>query len=127
MRKGTKLYSMFGHKCPRCHEGDLFESSAFNIKNFQKMPEQCPNCQLRYESEPSFFYGAMYISYSMQVALIIAVFAASQMIGIENVWLIIGISSVLSLLLIPVTFRLSRSIYISMFVKYAPEKRTEYD
>lgn len=127
MSKGNKLYSIFKFKCPRCHEGELFKSKAYDLKNFQKMPEQCPNCGLRYISEPSFFDGAMYISYAMQVALIITVFTALHILGFAQLWLIIGISISLSLLLIPITFRLSRATFINIFVKYDPDKRSEYE
>ncbi len=125
-KKGNKLYSIFNFKCPRCHEGELFETGAYNIKKFQKMPETCSNCGLRYMSEPSFFDGAMYVSYAMQVALIIAVFVALNVLGFAELWLILTISITLSVLLIPITFRLSRSAYINIFVKYDPEKRSEY-
>ncbi|WP_236664959.1 DUF983 domain-containing protein [Marivirga atlantica] len=77
-------------------------------------------------SEPSFFDGAMYVSYAMQVALIITVFTALNILGFAQLWLIISISVGLSLVLIPITFRLSRSIYINLFVKYDPENRSEY-
>ncbi|GAA5028014.1 hypothetical protein GCM10011506_15480 [Marivirga lumbricoides] len=77
-------------------------------------------------SEPSFFDGAMYISYAMQVALIITVFTALNILGIAKLWLILTLSISASILLIPITFRLSRSAYINIFVKYAPEKRSEY-
>lgn len=125
-KKGNKLYSIFKFKCPRCHDGDLFEAPAYNLKKFQKMPKHCSHCGLRYMSEPSFFDGAMYISYAMQVALIITVFTALNILGIAKLWLILTLSISASILLIPVTFRLSRSAYINIFVKYNPEKRSEY-
>ena len=127
MNKGSKLYSIFNYKCPRCHEGDLFESKTYDIKKFQKMPNNCAHCGLRYMSEPSFFDGAMYISYAMQVALIITVFVALNVLDIAELWLIITLSIVLSLLMIPFTFRLSRSAYIHLFVKYNPDKRSEFE
>lgn len=127
MKKGSKLYSIFKFKCPRCHEGDLFESNAYDLKNFQKMPKTCSNCGLRYMSEPSFFDGAMYISYAMQVALIITVFVALNVLGIAKLWLIITLCVSLSLLMVPITFRLSRSAYINLFVKYDPDKRSEFE
>lgn len=127
MRKGNKLYSIFKFKCPRCHEGDLFKSSAYDLKNFQKMNDKCDHCNLRYMSEPSFFDGAMYVSYAMQVALIISVFTALNVLGLAKLWLIISLSVGLSLLLIPVTLRLSKSVYINLFVKYDPNKKSEYE
>jgi uncharacterized protein (DUF983 family) len=125
-KKGSKLYSIFKFKCPRCHEGDLFESHAYNIKKFQGMPEKCSHCGLRYMSEPSFFDGSMYVSYALQVALIITVFVALNILGLAELWIILTLSISLSVILIPVTFRLSRSAYINIFVKYDPEKRSEY-
>ena len=127
MKKGSKLYSIFNYKCPRCHEGELFEAKAYDLRNFQKMPKNCSHCGLRYMSEPSFFDGAMYISYAMQVALIITVFVALNVLGFAELWLIITLSVSLSLLMIPITFRLSRSAYINLFVKYDPEKRSEFE
>jgi len=126
MKKGSKLYSIFNYKCPRCHEGDLFVSDAYKLKKFQKMHTHCSNCNLRYMSEPSFFDGAMYVSYAMQVALLITVFTALNILGFAELWLIITLSVGLSLALIPITFRLSRSIYINLFVKYEPDNRSEY-
>jgi hypothetical protein len=78
-------------------------------------------------SEPSFFDGAMYISYAMQVALIITVFVALNVLGFAELWLIITLSIGLSLIMIPITFRLSRSAYINLFVKYNPDNRSEYE
>ena len=123
MKKGNKFYSIFKFKCPRCHEGDLFKSATYDIKHFQQMHEKCEHCELRYMSEPSFFDGAMYISYAIQVALLITVFTALNILGIAKLGLIIGITIVTALLLIPITFRLSRSVYINLFVKYDPDKR----
>ncbi|MBK6266269.1 DUF983 domain-containing protein [Marivirga sp. S37H4] len=124
--KGNKLYSIFKFKCPRCHEGQLFETPAYNLKKFQKMPERCHHCGLRYMAEPSFFDGAMYISYAMQVALIITVFVALNILGVAELWLILTLCIFLSVLLIPITFRLSKSAYINIFIKYDPDKKSEY-
>ena len=38
------------------------------------MPEHCKVCDLKFEREPSFFYGSMYISYTYGVAVFVAVF-----------------------------------------------------
>jgi hypothetical protein len=78
-------------------------------------------------SEPSFFDGAMYVSYAMQVALIITVFTALNILGFAKIWLMIGITVGLSFILIPITFRLSKSVYINIFVGYDPDKKSEYE
>lgn len=118
-RKPNLLYSIVQHKCPRCRQGDLFVSHAYDIARFTKMHEKCAHCGLRYELEPSFFYGAMYVSYAFQIALFVTVFVAIQVLHPEaEVWVyVVGVIGGV-LLLFPVIVRLSRTIWIYMFVKY---------
>ena len=58
-------------KCPQCRKGDVFTHSGTSIKNFREMHEHCPNCNVKFESEPGFFWGAMYFSYAYSVAVFI--------------------------------------------------------
>ena len=75
LKKGTKLYSIFNNKCPRCQEGNFFENNnPYNLKKVMKMNEHCPICDLKYQIEPSFFYGAMYVSYGLTVGISIITF-----------------------------------------------------
>jgi uncharacterized protein (DUF983 family) len=108
---------MIYHKCPQCHEGDLFETNAY-AAHFEKMPEQCPHCRLRYKPEPSFYSGAMYVSYALQVALFTTVYVALRVLVNPpmHVYMIATIGSAVALL--PVTLRLSRAIYINFFFSY---------
>jgi len=62
-KKGQKGYSIFNFKCPRCHEGDLFETETFSFQKSFDMHDKCPHCNLNYMPEPGFYYGAMFISY----------------------------------------------------------------
>lgn len=121
-KKGSKLYSIFNLKCPRCHESGLFKNSnPYKIENFFEMPKTCPNCGQRYELEPAFYYGAMYVSYAVSIAYLVAVFVAMLVLYPEftiNEYLFIGIGSLLAL--IPYFFKLCRAIYINFFVSYDP-------
>ncbi len=47
--------------CPRCREGAIFRASLW--RGYLSMHEKCPVCGLKYEREPGYFMGAMYISY----------------------------------------------------------------
>ncbi len=119
LSKGSKLYSIIFKKCPVCHEGDLFTSKAYDLKNFSDMHENCTHCGQKYQIEPSFFEGAMYVSYGMQVALLLTVFVGSKILfdhvnPIYTMAVVIG----LALLLLPITFRYSRSIWINFFMSY---------
>ncbi len=115
--KGTRLYSILNHKCPQCHEGRLFVSKAYS-KGFIKMPERCANCGLRYEQEPSFYSGAMYVSYALQVALFTTVYVALRVLFNPQMEVYLYATIVAALLLFPVTLRLSRAIYINFFYRY---------
>jgi len=122
VKKGQKLYGILHRKCPRCHEGDLFtEPNPYRLKHIFDMPEKCPSCGQPYHLEPSFYYGAMYVNYAITVGIGVAVFVV--MIALSRNWelyeYLIGITGVI-LLSAPVTFRLGRSIWINMFVKYDP-------
>lgn len=118
--KGTRLYSILYHKCPRCNEGNLFEGSPYS-KDIAKMPEKCENCGLRYQMEPSFFTGAMYVSYALQVALFTTVYVALRVLFDPSTEVYIGTTIAAALALFPITFRLSRAIYINFFVGYRGE------
>lgn len=90
------------------------------------MNEHCPVCGQRSEIEVGFYYGTGYVSYALTVAISVAVFVAY--------WVLIGISindnslyyylitNGLTLVVsMPYIMRLSRSIWLSFFVKYDKE------
>jgi hypothetical protein len=68
--------------------------------------------------EPSFFYGAMYVSYALSVAVGVAAFVIFKMlIGLSLVQTFIAM--VLGLVILyPFILRISRNIWINMFVDY---------
>jgi len=67
--KGKKLYSILTIKCPQCHEGAFLERKVYDFSAFTKVRRSCPNCQLNYHVEPSFYYGSMYVAYALGVVL----------------------------------------------------------
>ncbi len=82
------------------------------------MHEKCSHCGLQYQIEPSFFYGAMYVSYALTVAIGVAAFIlAKVIIGMNLLNSFVAIIVAL-IALMPITARLSRNIYINIFVHY---------
>lgn len=67
--------------------------------------------------EPSFFYGAMYVSYGLTVAVAIAIVVIGYLLGLSLVTSFIAIIIIL-VLLTPFVMRLSRLIYINMFIHF---------
>lgn len=115
-------------KCPRCRIGDMFESKKSYSKGFMKMHETCAVCGQYFDIEVGFYYGSSYVSYGITVALSVATLIAWwAFIGISYndnrvfYWLIAN--AVLILALQPLLMRLSRTLWLSFFVKYDPDWR----
>jgi uncharacterized protein (DUF983 family) len=118
VKKGSKLYSIVNNKCPRCQEGDFFVTkNPFILNKNLAIHESCSSCGLKYMIEPSFFYGAMYVSYGITVALSILTFIILYSLGLELLQIFIGIIIAL-ILFTPLTLKLSRLIYINIFVHF---------
>ncbi|MBZ9788217.1 DUF983 domain-containing protein [Psychroflexus sp. CAK57W] len=131
MLKGSKLYSVFTGKCPVCHEGKMYkEPNPYRLSKIYEMHERCSVCNTKFKIEPSFFYGAMYISYGLGVAFALTAFLTSYfLIGLQVVPSFISIIVVL-VLLGPIIMRLSRNIWINLFLSYdedAKHKTSETD
>jgi uncharacterized protein (DUF983 family) len=123
------LSTVLGNHCPRCREGNLFESSnPYRYGKILKMNTVCPVCGQPTELEPGFFYGTAYVSYVLTVAFSVATFVAWWvLIGFslkdgDNRVLYWGIFNAIAMIVLqPVFMRLSRSIWLSWFVKYEPD------
>ncbi|WP_354667543.1 MULTISPECIES: DUF983 domain-containing protein [Polaribacter] len=118
-KKGTKLYSIANGKCPKCQEGEFFKYSfTFNPSKITKLHDNCSHCNLKYMMEPSFFYGAMYVNYGITVAISIVVFVITKL-GLDFNLLQSFLAVVAALfILAPINLRLSRILWINMFVSY---------
>jgi uncharacterized protein (DUF983 family) len=86
------------------------------------MYEKCPSCGQSYSPEPGFFYGSMYVSYGVTVAIFITTVVVMNFFYDPGLWDMIIAVSVVLFLVTPVVFRLSRSIWAHMFIKYRPDK-----
>ncbi len=128
LKKGNKLYSILTGTCPKCHEESMYtDKNAYNLGNIFKMNERCSHCNTKYKIEPSFFYGAMYVSYGVGIAFAVAAFVIS--------FLIIGSSLTTAFIVIvgtlivfmPIIIRISRNIWINFFIHYDPKAAHQHD
>ena len=122
LKKGTKLYSVFHNKCPKCQEGDFFkERNLFQFKNLLKLKDNCSHCNFNYMIEPAFYYGAMFVNYGLTVAISLASFViAFVLLHLNLIQSFIAIVVVLAVSSL-YTLRLSRIIWINLFVNYQKE------
>lgn len=125
--KGSKLYSILHFKCPYCHEGEFFVSrNPYDLSKAGDLHKQCSVCKRKYEREPGFYYGAMYVSYALGVALCVSVYIAAIVLFPDAaIWT--RIVAVLSALVVlgPLLYALSKVLWASMFMGYVGVEPTK--
>ncbi|MGZ3929581.1 MAG: DUF983 domain-containing protein, partial [Mucilaginibacter sp.] len=99
-------------KCPKCRKGNMFSNSTYSFFG-QKTYTKCPYCNFQFEIEPGYFYVAMFVSYGMNVAEMIAFAVGTYVLtGSESPWLYVGILLGVAFLLSPINYRYSRVILL---------------
>ncbi len=123
MLKGTKLYSVINNKCPKCQQADFFMyKNPFNLKTFDKMHDKCFNCGESFTKEIGFYYGAMYVSYGVNITIGIALFLITVLLFKMPLLVYLFIFLGISIVSFPIIMRVSRLIYINIFVKFNKDK-----
>lgn len=81
-----------------------------------QMHSECPHCRLRFEIEPGFFWGSMYISYAITVGLMLVLGGAVYFIGKNpDSWVYLTVIISAFVLISPLTYRYSRVLMIYLF------------
>ncbi len=125
--KGSKLYSIFRFKCPKCQSGDFFVSHPYDLSRIGDIQEHCSSCGLKYEKEPGFYYGAMYVAYALGVALFVTLwtsfnlFFPSVTVGFQ-IFVIVFSTIILS----PLLYALSKIIWANMFIPFDKNARQNH-
>ena len=121
----TKLSTardMLLQRCPRCRIGGIFRYSMF--RGFPKMNERCPVCDLRFDREPGYFLGAMYVSYGIGVVFVAVVaailwYVTGWWITKDTIWAV-----VLFLPFAPTITLFARVLWIYLDQTIDPERRS---
>ncbi|AXT52546.1 DUF983 domain-containing protein [Aquimarina sp. BL5] len=121
--KGTKIFSVFTGTCPVCQNESMYkEPNPYKLGKVFQMHERCSHCNTKYKIEPSFFYGAMYVSYGVGIAFAVAAFVIGNLflkLNLLNTFFVI-VGTLL--VFFPVILRLSRNIWINIFMHYGKKK-----
>ena len=117
--KGSKIYAMITGCCPKCHEESMYlDGNPFNVMKIYAMHEKCSHCKQVYKIEPSFFFGAMFVSYGLGVGIGIIAFLIAHY-GFQANLKTSFISIIVALILCnTIIMRLSRNIWINIFIDY---------
>lgn len=108
------MYSILRSKCPHCHEGKFFKPTGIG-----EIEEKCNECGEKFSKEPGFYYGAMYVSYALAVAVFVTMWVAISVLapdtsaGVTVAWIIAPI-----VILGVKLYKLSRIIWANMFFSY---------
>ncbi len=121
------LSSIVMMKCPRCREGNLFYTHTFSYSKPTEMPEKCEVCNQSFSPEPGFWFGAMFVSY-IWTAWFCLFFVGG---GILVAGLSVNASFALLIVMCAIfyfwIFRISRSMWIHIYVKYDPLAKAKRD
>lgn len=113
-----------GCRCPRCREGKLFANPlSFRFKKNMEMNKRCPVCGQPTEIEVGFYYGTGYVSYALAIGVTVASFAAwfltvGMSLDDNRFFFWLGFNALLLVALQPWLMRVSRSFWISWFVRH---------
>ncbi|WP_460879075.1 DUF983 domain-containing protein [Pontibacter rugosus] len=118
-QKNSILYSIATIKCPRCREGNMFPEGTLYSTKFADMHHSCPCCGQAFEPEPGYYYGAMYVSFAINVAIfLVSLFILYQFVEEVTMGMMIGMVAVVVVGFLPIIFRLSRALWINIFIRY---------
>ncbi len=91
----------------------------FDLSRAGDLLDGCSICHRKYETEPGFYYGGMYVSYGSAVALGVAVYVATGVIApnateTTKLFWVLGSLVVLT----PVMYAWSKIIWACLFIDY---------
>lgn len=117
--KGTKLYSILHLKCPFCHEGEFFVGHPYDLRHAGDLHKTCPVCHRKYEKEPGFYWGGMFVSYALSIAFSLIAFGITWTLaphlGILGFFVIVVGATVL---VSPYLYALSKITWANLFFSY---------
>lgn len=110
----SAITGILTEKCPKCEKGKVFYKKGNPLLfTMPRMNEKCPVCNHKFEKEPGYFFGSMFVSYAVTVGEMIVFFLIVQFF-VKSVGIIILLIAIMAILLSTFNFRLSRMIWIYM-------------
>ncbi|HRG59135.1 MAG TPA: DUF983 domain-containing protein [Bacteroidia bacterium] len=117
-------YSVVFNRCPQCHKGKVLKYPPYQLGKLLDTEDLCSHCNLKYEKEPGFFYGAMYVSYALSSGIFIVAYLLQSLFFNFPITQFAIFMVSLMLLAFPIIARWSRILWLNFFVKFDPAKST---
>jgi len=125
LKKGTKLYSIINRKCPHCHEGEFLVSrNPYDLSVVGDLLKECSVCHRKYEPEPGFYYGGMYVSYALAVAQSVTTYVAVTVLApaTSQTTRLVWVLGVL-VLSAPALYAWSKALWANLFIDHKGVER----
>lgn len=123
--KPNLLLSSIKFKCPQCGKGLLFVNpNPYNYTMMSVMHDSCNVCGANFKStEPGFYWGSMYISYAITSGLVLFNLIWIHYFFGWDMWALIVPNVVLIIVLAPINFRLSRTLWLALNMRFLNQKQ----
>lgn len=121
----SKAGAILNLSCPHCRQGDLFNTPTFSFKQPFDMKKKCEVCDQNFMLEPGFYYGAMYVSYGFVGGFSLAFIALFHWVLGWSINSSFALLLAISALFFVYLFRLSRSFWLGVHVKYESQARSK--
>ena len=119
MKTRSVIPAIASMRCPKCRQGKMFPEHTLYTNRFMEMNPKCSCCEQSFMPEPGYYFGAMFVSYAVNSAYFIAIWVALAVIMDDiPISLMIGAILVSVIGLLPITFRLSRVLWIYILIRY---------
>jgi uncharacterized protein (DUF983 family) len=111
------IQNIYQGTCPSCNKGKIFKKKGLLYKlRMPKMHAHCSVCKYKFEKEPGYFFGAMYVSYMLTIAEAVGLFIMlSYIVGIGDNFQIFLMIAAAMIGLSFFNMRISRTIWIHLF------------
>ncbi len=114
------LKAMWTYKCPRCRRSKIY-TQPFELRKLLNMPDKCLVCGLKFESEPGYFFGAMFLSYGIAMLIFLPIILMFVFVFKWSFTVSTIIGSLLYIFAFIRILRLSRSLWLHLLITYKPE------
>ena len=105
----------FRLQCPKCGKGKLF-------RGLFAMNRDCGICRFKFEREPGYFIGAMFLNYGVTAVLVTAgIFTLDYLTEVDYYRFLI-IWGGICLIFPIIFFRYSRSLWLSLDYMFDPDR-----
>lgn len=111
----SRWHNLLSGRCPACGKAPIFRYPLKNILKFGIMHKNCAHCGVSFEPEPGFYLGAMFVSYALNVALLVGIWLVLYLFWNPSDKIYILAISMGIILFLPISFRASRVLWLYTF------------